>query len=397
MRRTLAGITLAAAATTTGLFAFAAAASAAPAEGTVRGADLPGAIEDHYIVVMKDGSTADSAALAGKVGGKVTKRFDSAVKGFAGEMDAKAAKRLAADPGVAFVEQDRIAHIDAVQTGATWGIDRIDQVNLPLDGKYTAGTASTVHAYIIDTGVRMTHSEYAGRATSGYDFVDNDKDASDCQGHGTHVAGTVGGKTYGVAKNVQMVAVRVLDCNGSGSYSQIIAGVDWVTKNAIKPAVANMSLGGTQSDTLDKAVKRSMDAGVTYAVAAGNDSRDACLQSPAHLDATITVGSTDNKDAQSSFSNYGKCVDLYAPGSAITSASNSSDTATKTMSGTSMATPHVTGAAALYLAQNPKATSLQVRDALVNNATAGRITRLGKASPNKLLNTGFLAVSAARK
>jgi subtilisin family serine protease len=401
MRRTLTGIALAAAAATAGLFAFAGAASAAPAEGTVRGADLPGTIKDRYIVVLKDGSatTSDKLAdnLANKVGGAVQKKFDSAVKGFAGKMDATAAKRLAADPSVAYVEQDRVAHVDAVQSSPTWGLDRIDQQALPLSKSYTYGTASTVHAYIIDTGVRMTHTEYAGRVTSGYDFVDNDKDATDCQGHGTHVAGTVGGKTYGVAKDVQLVAVRVLGCDGSGSYSQIIAGVDWVTKNAIKPAVANMSIGGSNSATLNDAVKRSMAAGVTYAVAAGNSSTDACTQSPASLPDTITVGATDSQDAQSSFSNYGTCVDIYAPGTSITSSYNTSNTGVGTMSGTSMATPHVAGAAALYLAQNPKATPAQVRDALVNNATTGKITKLGKGSPNKLLYIGFVGATAAKK
>ncbi|WP_432830301.1 S8 family serine peptidase [Dactylosporangium sp. CA-092794] len=388
-RRAITGIVLGTAATAATAFTFAAAAAAAPAEGTVQGAGVAGALTDQYIVVMKDGSTTTSDALAGKVGGKVEDRFDSAVRGFSGRMSASAARRLAADPAVQYVEQDRTVSIEATQTqtGATWGLDRIDQQALPLNGSYTYGPASNVTAYIIDTGVRLTHSEFAGRARSGYDFVDNDADASDCQGHGTHVAGTVGGKTYGVAKDVKIVAVRVLDCSGNGSYSQIIAGVDWVTKNAVKPAVANMSLGGAAGTTLDTAVKKSIASGVTYAVAGGNDSANACSKSPARLPEAITVGATDTADTRASFSNFGNCLDIFAPGVNITSSSNASNTATQKMSGTSMATPHVAGAAALYLAAHPAATPQQVRDALVNGAINGAVKSGGSGSPNKLLYT----------
>jgi len=392
-RRALSGIALAAAATTAGLFALTGTAVAAPAEGTVRGADAPGAIKDQYIVVLKDGTTTTAGSLAGKVGGSVRSEYRSAVHGFAAKMNTTAAKRLAADPSVSYVEQDRVARIDTTQTNPTWGLDRIDQTSLPLSKSYTYEPATGVTAYIIDTGIRLTHSEFGGRAKSGYDFVDNDADASDCQGHGTHVAGTVGGATYGVAKNVNLVAVRVLDCNGSGSYSQIIAGVDWVTKNAVKPAVANMSLGGAAGSSLDDAVKRSIAAGVTYAVAGGNDSAAACTKSPARLPEAITVGATDSADKQASFSNYGSCLDIWAPGVGITSSSNSSNTGTQSMSGTSMATPHVTGAAALYLAKNPTATPAQVRDALVNGASVDATINTGNGSPNKLLYTGFIAAS----
>ncbi|WP_190254553.1 S8 family peptidase [Dactylosporangium sucinum] len=362
-------------------------AAAAPAEGVVQGAGGAGALQDRYIVVMKDGSAASSETLAGKVGGKVDTRYDSTVRGFSGRMSAQAARRLAADPAVAYVEQDRVVTVEATQTGATWGLDRIDQQALPLNGSYTYGPASNVTAYIIDTGIRMTHSEFGGRARSGYDFVDNDADASDCQGHGTHVAGTVGGATYGVAKDVKLVGVRVLDCKGSGSYSQIIAGVDWVTKNAVKPAVANMSLGGSAGTALDNAVKKSIAAGITYAVAGGNDSANACGKSPARLPEAITVGATDSKDTRASFSNFGSCLDLFAPGVNILSSANSSNTGTQKMSGTSMATPHVAGAAALYLAAHPAATPAQVRDALVNGAIDGAVKSAGSGSPNKLLYT----------
>jgi subtilisin family serine protease len=392
-RRAISGLALAAAATTAGLFALAGTATAAPAEGVVRGADAPGAIKDTYIVVFKDGKDATTAA--NQLASKIRNRFATALHGVTAEMSATAAKRLAADPSVAYVEQDRKVSIAETQTAATWGLDRIDQRDLPLSTTYTYGPASNVTAYIIDTGVRLTHGEFAGRVTSGYDFIDNDADATDCQGHGTHVAGTVGGTTYGVAKNVKLVAVRVLDCNGSGSYSQIIAGVDWVTKNAVKPAVANMSLGGSAGTSLDDAVKRSIAAGITYAVAGGNDSADACTKSPARLAEAITVGATDASDNQASFSNFGTCLDLYAPGVNILSSANSGNTGTTKMSGTSMATPHVAGAAALYLAANPTATPQQVRDALVNNATIGKVKAASTGSPNKLLYTGATATAPA--
>ena len=390
-RRALTAAALTAAASSAGLFALAGASFAAPTapHGVIRDANITGAIKDHYIVVTK--TAVDGTALAQKVGGTATERYTAAVTGFAATMSQTSAERLAADPSVAYVEQDRTLTIAATQANPpSWGLDRIDQTSLPLDHSYTAGTAAAVHAYIIDTGIRMTHTEYAGRVTSGYDFVDNDSDATDCQGHGTHVAGTVGGRTYGVAKDVQLVAVRVLDCSGSGSYSQIIAGVDWVTAHAVRPAVANMSLGGTAGTTIDNAVQKSIDSGITYAVAAGNDANDACTKSPARVAAAVTVGATDTTDAQASFSNYGTCVDIYAPGVNILSAANTSDTGTERMSGTSMATPHVTGAAALYLQTHPTASPQQVRDALVAAATTDKITGVPTSSPNKLLNVSTL-------
>jgi subtilisin family serine protease len=373
-------------------------ANAAPADGDIRGAGAPGAITDRYIVVFKDTSSearrvpAAAADLAARYGGAVHAAYGTAVRGFTTRMSQAKARRLAADPAVAYVEQDRQVRITGTQTSPpSWGLDRIDQRDLPLSKTYSyPSTAATVTAYVIDTGVRLTHSDLTGRARSGYDFIDNDTDATDCQGHGTHVAGTIAGTSHGVAKAAQIVAVRVLDCQGSGSYSAIIAGVDWVTKNAVKPAVANMSLGGGTSTALDNAVRTSIASGVSYAVAAGNDNVDACTKSPADTAEAITVAATDPADARASFSNYGSCVDIFAPGVNIVSSANSSNTATATMSGTSMATPHVAGAAALVLAANPTATPTQVRDTLVSAATTGKITSPGTGSPNTLLHTGTL-------
>jgi subtilisin family serine protease len=367
-------------------------AHAAPATGAVLQDGAPGAIKDSYIVVLRDSAATGRSAtgaddLAKRYGGKVRKSFTSAMRGFSTEMSRSSARRLAADPAVKYVEQDRTVTISGTQNNPTWGLDRIDQRGLPLSQTYSSPAASNVTAYVLDTGVRISHRDFGGRARHGWDFVDNDAVADDCQGHGTHVAGTVGGTTYGVAKDVKLVSVRVLDCNGSGSYSQIIAGVDWVTRNAVKPAVANMSLGGSASAALDDAVQRSINSGVTYVLAAGNENRDACTSSPARLPAGITVGASDVNDARASFSNYGTCLDVFAPGVKITSDARSGDTSITTMSGTSMAAPHVAGAAALVLGANPKATPQQVRDSLVSSATTGRVTGLN-GSPNRLLFTG---------
>ncbi|MEV0135398.1 S8 family serine peptidase [Dactylosporangium sp. NPDC050688] len=383
--------TVVAATAVAGLLAAGSPALAAPAEGQIHGAGQPGAIRDRYIVVLKDtvaaADTAGSASrLAERFGGKVRRSFGSTLKGFSAQLTERGAKRLAANPLVEYVQQDRTVALAGSQGGAPWGLDRIDQAQRPLDGTYTyPGTAANVTAYVLDTGVRLTHSEFGGRARSGYDFVDNDTDASDCQGHGTHVAGTVGGSTYGVAKSVNVVSVRVLDCNGSGSYSGIIAGIDWVTANAQKPAVVNMSLGGSASPALDRAVRNSIASGVTYVIAAGNSNADACGVSPARAGEAITVGATDASDNRASFSNYGSCVDVFGPGVAITSASNSGDTAAAIMSGTSMATPHVAGAAALYLSANPSATPAQVQSALLATAVQNAVGNPGTGSPNRLL------------
>nr|WP_233625027.1 S8 family peptidase [Actinoplanes sp. ATCC 53533] len=365
-------------------------AVAAPATGDIRQAGSATAVPGSYIVVLKDGTAATvrdrAAGLADKYDGAVNEVYSKVVRGFATTMSERAAQRLAADPAVAYVEQNQVISLADTQTGATWGLDRIDQASLPLSTTYTyPNTASSVHAYIIDTGILTTHSQFGGRAVSGYDFVDSDSNATDCNGHGTHVAGTVGGSTYGVAKAVQLVGVRVLDCEGSGTTAGVISGINWVTSNAIKPAVANMSLGGGTSTTLDTAVSNSIAAGITYGIAGGNDSAAACNYSPARVAAAITVGATTSADARASYSNYGSCLDIFAPGSSITSAWYTSTTATNTISGTSMATPHVVGVAALVLQANPSYTPAQVASYLTSNAVSGAVTSPGTGSPNLLL------------
>ena len=360
-------------------------------------------INGQYIVVLKEGAASlvgerSSAArvstvardMAGKHRAKVVRSFDRALRGFVAKADDAALARLLADPKVAYVEEDGYVSITATQTGATWGIDRIDQRDLPLSGSYTYDTtASGVHAYIIDTGVLLTHTQFTGRMGNGYDAVTSGGNANDCNGHGSHVAGTIGGTTYGVAKGVTIHPVRVLGCTGSGSNSGVIAGMDWVANNHIKPAVANMSLGGGASQATDDAVARMTAAGVTVVVAAGNSNDNACNYSPARAPSAITVGSTTSTDARSSFSSFGTCLDIFAPGSSITSAWYTSTTATNTISGTSMASPHVAGVAALYLANNPSATPSQVTTAIVNNSTPNKVTSPGTGSPNRLLYSLF--------
>ncbi|MFB9555315.1 S8 family peptidase [Streptomyces roseoviridis] len=354
--------------------------------GDLRTAPASVAIDDSWIVVLKDGSTR-----AADLGVTPKHEYRAALKGFSATMSRAKAAALAADPRVAYVEQNATVRVADTQTGATWGLDRIDQRDLPLSTTYTYDTtASNVTAYIIDTGIRTSHAEFGGRATVGTDTVGGGQNGQDCQGHGTHVAGSVGGAKYGVAKGVKLVAVRVLDCNGSGTTAGVIAGVDWVTANAVKPAVANMSLGGGANTSLDNAVKRSIASGVSYAIAAGNGNilgwpANACNYSPARVPEAITVGATDSADKRASFSNYGTCVDLFAPGVGITSAWKDNDTATSTISGTSMATPHTAGVAALYLATHPTATPAQVSSALVANATSGKVQDPRTGSPNKLL------------
>ncbi|WP_406214794.1 S8 family peptidase [Streptomyces canus] len=368
-------------------------AEAAPAEGRVLASGSPTAVKDSYIVTLKKhagftSSSSEGKGLIKEYGGTVRKTFGSALNGYTATLSATEAKRLAADPSVASVEQNQTVHLaDTTQSSAPWGLDRVDQAALPLSGTYTyPDTAgSGVTAYVIDTGVRITHSQISGRASYGYDAVDGDTTASDGNGHGTHVATTIAGSTYGVAKKAKVVAVRVLDNAGSGTTAGVIAGIDWVTNNHSGPSVANLSLGGGASSTLDTAVRNSIASGVTYAVAAGNSSANASSYSPARVTEAITVGATTSTDARASYSNYGSVLDVFAPGSSITAGWYTSDTATNTISGTSMATPHVAGAAAVYLAGHTSATPAQVATALVNGATSNVVTSPGTGSPNKLL------------
>ncbi|MFG2171503.1 S8 family peptidase [Streptomyces niveus] len=370
----------------------AAPAQAAPAEGRILHAGTAEAVPGSYIVTLKQtaglkASTAQGKKLISGYGGQIKRTYTSALNGYAATLSAAEAKRLAADPAVARVEQDQKVHATATQTNAPWGLDRIDQPNLPLNGTYTypdsAGGDTTV--YVLDTGVRISHQEINGRASYGWDFVDNDATAQDGAGHGTHVATTVAGTTYGAAKKAKIVAVRVLGNNGSGTTAGVIAGVDWITANHVASSVANVSLGGGPSATLDDAVRRSIASGVTYSIAAGNSGALASNYSPARVATAITVGATTRTDARATYSNYGPTVDIFAPGSDITAGWNTSDSATYTGNGTSFAAPHVSGAAAIYLTNHPGASPAAVATALVNGATSNVITGVGAGSPNKLL------------
>lgn len=370
-------------------------------------------IPGEYIVVLHDlaGGPKGEQSLVPTVaanlraiyGGSVKHTYKHALSGFSVRMSEAAARRLSLDPRVAYVEENSEITLSTTQTGATWGIDRIDQRNRPLSGTYTYNSTGTgVKAYVIDTGIRATHQELAGRVLAGINTVDASPSTDDCNGHGTHVSGTIGGTTYGVAKNVTLVAVRVFGCGSSTTTAAIIAGVDWVTGNhqAGEPAVANMSLSGGANTALDNAVRNMITDGVSVGLAAGNGNIfgfpvNSCNQSPARVAEGITVGASDINDAKASFSNFGTCVDLHAPGVSITSSWATSDTATNTISGTSMATPHVVGVAAQYLQLNPSASPALVQQTIKDLSTKGVVTGtggglFGGATPNNhLLFTNF--------
>jgi subtilisin family serine protease len=364
------------------------------AEAKLRALDSGKRVHDSYIVVLNEGAMgasvfAEQAARSQNL--DVQHVFSRALNGFSVRMTEAQARALARNPNVAYIEADQEVALVATQSPATWGLDRVDQRNLPLNNAYTFNFSGTgVNVYIIDTGIRASHVDFSGRVVSGFTAINDGNGTNDCNGHGTHVAGTAGGETYGVAKDATLYAVRVLGCNGSGTNAGVIAGVDFVANqqsSQAKAAVANMSLGGGASSALDAAVNNATAAGVLFVAAAGNDNANACNSSPARAATAYTVGSTTSSDARSSFSNFGTCLNIFAPGSSITSAWSTSNTATNTISGTSMAAPHVAGAAALLVEENPTWTVAQVRAALTDNATPNVISNVGSGSPNLLLYT----------
>lgn len=364
-----------------------------PAEtGKVRTAPGAERIDDSYLVVLKDSATSLRAApraaddLTRRHGGEVRRVWKDALHGFAARMSPAQAARMAADPRVDYVEQDVVVRTQAVQDNPpSWGLDRVDQRSRTLNQKYGyVTTASNVTAYIVDTGIRTSHTTFGGRATWGRNSIDSNN--TDCNGHGTHVAGTVGGSHYGVAKGVKLVAVKVLNCQGSGTLSALVDGLNWVAANARKPAVVNLSLGfGGANSTADSAVRNVISKGITVVAAGGNSGQDACNYSPGRVSEAITVGATDSGDKRASFSNYGRCLDIFAPGVSIRSSWKDSNTSSKVLNGTSMATPHVAGAAALYLAAHTGASPATVSAQLRGVATVGTVSNGGSGSPNLLL------------
>ncbi|OTM44934.1 S8 family peptidase [Acinetobacter pittii] len=368
---------------------------AAPAttNSVLGSSEAKGIIKNQYIVILnKDVGSSNEFAqgIAKQHGGRVLQTYDAVLKGFAiylpdvaGTAFVEAMKK---NPKVVSVENDTIMKIDATtQSNPDWGLDRIDQKNLPLDSAYSySQTGSGTTAYIVDTGILSTHQQFSGRVLSGYTAISDGNGTSDCHGHGTHVAGTVGGSTYGVAKNVSLVPIRILGCDGSGASSNVIAGLDWILKNGKKPAVVNMSLGGEANASLDSAVENLFNNGYVMVVAAGNSNTDACSTSPARVSKAITVAATDSTDTRASYSNYGSCVDIFAPGSQINSSWIGSNTATKVLNGTSMATPHVVGVVAEMLQSMPTTTPQTISTNLLNQASSN-VVKNPSGSPNRLL------------
>jgi len=379
-------------------------ATGAGAPGQIRsgGAQV---IAGSYLVVLRDGAAAGRVAeLATSRGARIGHRYSAALHGFEVAADEATAQRLAAHPAVSYVERnatyrisqaDRVPQATTTPTGGTqlnppWGLDRIDQRFLPLNASYTyPNTGAGVRIYVMNTGIRFTHVEFGGRAVSGRDVIDNDNDASDCNGLGTHLAGIAGGATYGVAKSATLVAVRLVNCQGSASIAQVVAGIDWVTANAVKPAVALLTVGGSATATFDAAVRSSIASGVTYVVAAGSSNSDACSFSPGRVAEAVTVSAADSNDNKTSFTNFGTCVDIFAPGVSITSAWYTSNTAISTISGTSTAAAHVAGGAALLLAASPTWSPAQVAAGLFTNATLNAVNNPGAGTPNRLLYVRF--------